>query len=283
VDLGPAPLSDTPAAPRDGAADVASFDASWPKDGTTSIADAAEAEAEAALPPLDAAPDRVTSSTCDDNILDGDETDIDCGGSCPPCARGQRCLDHGDCGSGPACDAAHGGCACDAITLTCVFSHCFDAKLDGNETDVDCGGDCAGCGPGKACLTSSDCSDTASGCAAEGGCACDAISLTCVHDSCLDHKRDGAETDVDCGGGTCPGCALGQPCRIDVDCTSSACDGVSLRCVSSTCSDHRQDADETDVDCGGATCGPCNTGQKCKISFDCVSGFCNTGIQHVCL
>lgn len=35
---------------------------------------------------------------------------------------------------------------------------CSDGKLDGSETDVDCGGSCLPCGDGKTCLHSSDCS-----------------------------------------------------------------------------------------------------------------------------
>ena len=39
--------------------------------------------------------------TCRDDILDGDETDVDCGGSCSQlCAGGQSCGDDSDCASG---------------------------------------------------------------------------------------------------------------------------------------------------------------------------------------
>ena len=34
---------------------------------------------------------------------------------------------------------------------------CTDGQLDGNETDLDCGGDCAGCGVGKICEEPADC------------------------------------------------------------------------------------------------------------------------------
>jgi len=36
-------------------------------------------------------------------------------------------------------------------------STCTDGLLDGNETDLDCGGDCAGCGIGKICEEAADC------------------------------------------------------------------------------------------------------------------------------
>jgi hypothetical protein len=35
--------------------------------------------------------------SCEDGHLDGSETDIDCGGSCPGCAGGEKCLQDTDC------------------------------------------------------------------------------------------------------------------------------------------------------------------------------------------
>jgi hypothetical protein len=105
--------------------------------------------------------------------------------------------------------------------------------------------------------------------------ACDGASFICVSNQCADHRTDGAETDVDCGGGTCAACALGLHCAGDGDCSSSACDGNLSTCVSSQCSDHRQDGSETDVDCGGPTCPSCAVGEKCLVSQDCPAG-------HVC-
>src|SRR5262245_5776364 len=37
---------------------------------------------------------------CADGIVDGDETGVDCGGSCMPCATGGGCLHASDCVSG---------------------------------------------------------------------------------------------------------------------------------------------------------------------------------------
>ena len=34
---------------------------------------------------------------CDDGELSGDETDVDCGGSCPPCEIGESCEVRTDC------------------------------------------------------------------------------------------------------------------------------------------------------------------------------------------
>jgi hypothetical protein len=39
----------------------------------------------------------VAAGTCSDGILNQGETDVDCGGPCPPCAAGQICAEAGDC------------------------------------------------------------------------------------------------------------------------------------------------------------------------------------------
>jgi len=100
-------------------------------------------------------------------------------------------------------------------------------------------------------------------------------------DTCADGKRDGDETDVDCGG-SCAPCATGRACRRDADCLSSACDAASLTCAATACTDHRKDRAETDVDCGGGTCPPCALANRCHDDTDCVTLACDT-ISHTCL
>ncbi|HVI07670.1 MAG TPA: DNRLRE domain-containing protein [Candidatus Binatia bacterium] len=125
------------------------------------------------------------------------------------------------------------------------------------------------CPVGAACTSNAACSSN----------ACDFVTSKCVTSTCVDQRKDGNETDVDCGGGTCQACAVGQACIVDTDCTSNACDANLLTCVSSQCSDHRQDGVETDVDCGGSNaCNRCNVGQKCLQPSDCVAGLvCTAG------
>ena len=91
---------------------------------------------------------------------------------------------------------------------------------------------------------------------------------------------NGEETEVDCGGSTCPGCLVGQTCAGPGDCASNVCDlhlpgdGMkgTLKCVS--CSDGVRNGRETDVDCGGSDCAPCETGAGCCDSSDCASAVC---------
>jgi hypothetical protein len=169
---------------------------------------------------------------------------------------GQPCTSDDDCVSS----------ACDSVTLTCVASQCNDRRVDGAETDTDCGGPaCPVCATGKGCKVDNDCSTF----------ACDVFAHVCVANACEDHAKDYAETDIDCGGGTCPACALGRTCFAPSDCANNVCDALTRICISNQCADHRQDGNETDIDCGGGGCGACLVGQKCLSSFDCQSG-------HVC-
>ncbi|HET7063190.1 MAG TPA: hypothetical protein VFI49_02870, partial [Rudaea sp.] len=184
---------------------------------------------------------------CFDATVNFDETDIDCGGVyCKACDDGQHCAVGGDCSS----------TVCNTATTVCAPATCANGTKDGTETAVDCGGGiCPACPNSLSCSADSDCLSN----------ACDAVSNTCVANQCSDHHKDGSETGVDCGGGACPACANGQTCGADADCSSSACDAVSNTCVASQCIDHHKDGSETSVDCGGGTCPACPNGQSCSV------------------
>lgn len=90
--------------------------------------------------------------------------------------------------------------------------------------------------------------------------------------ACSDGKKDGAETDVDCGGGACASCAIGKECDEGADCATGLC--KSSRCWSATCSNGARDGTETDVDCGGGSCPDCPA-KACWKDSDCTSGECS--------
>jgi hypothetical protein len=92
---------------------------------------------------------------CHDRVVDGTETDLDCGGDCMPCGDRDRCSAPEDCFSG---SCASGQCA--AAT-------CADGQLDAFEADIDCGGGCGTCDPGRHCDFATDC---ATGHCENGGC-----------------------------------------------------------------------------------------------------------------
>ncbi len=59
-------------------------------------------------------------------------------------------------------------------------------------------------------------------------------------------------------------------------CTNGA---LYLNNCDTLCGNAQQDAGETDVDCGGSVCNPCESGLKCDQNSDCISELC---LNHVC-
>lgn len=146
-------------------------------------------------------------SSCSDEERNDDETDVDCGGSCAPCADAGECLSGSDCESG-ICSAG-----------ICETPSCGDGVQNGGEVAIDCGGACAGlgtCDVGQPCAVAADCSI---GECTAGACAGD----------CADGLLGGGETDIDCGGPACSACDNGHGCAEGRDCLSGACrDGVCV-------------------------------------------------------
>lgn len=98
----------------------------------------------------------------------------------------------------------------------------------------------------------------------------------CQAASCSDGVKNGAETAIDCGGGTCAACAAGKSCAVGSDCSSGVCSaGV---CQTAACSDSVKNGAETDVDCGGGSCAACGTGKACSVAADCTSNVCFGGV-----
>jgi hypothetical protein len=91
--------------------------------------DAAVVIPDAAVPDALVPDATVVPPSCKDGMTNGDETSLDCGGSCPACADGQACRGHGDCASQ----------VCDPVDLLCAPAECGDARVGGNEA-CDLGG-----------------------------------------------------------------------------------------------------------------------------------------------
>ncbi len=169
---------------------------------------------------------RCVAATSKDGIQNGDESDVDCGGSstsAPPCDDGKTCLKPEDCTS-LSCNGT-----CQAATST-------DGVVNGTETDVDCGGGTApACADGKKCSAGTDCT-----------------SLVCKDAVCQaprgdDQVKNGDESDVDCGGTQtgAPRCNVGSACNMHGDCASDGCDYAGKCTVGRSCTRHL----------GGDTCG----------------------------
>lgn len=79
---------------------------------------------------------KCAAPTCMDNVKNQNESDVDCGGKCSPCADTAGCIVAADCQS-KVCQ----GNVCQAPT-------CADGVQNGDETGLDCGGTaCPPCAP----------------------------------------------------------------------------------------------------------------------------------------
>ena len=94
--------------------------------------------------------------------------------------------------------------------------------------------------------------------------------------TCNDGIKNGSETDVDCGGGTCAGCVNFKTCKVNADCQSGYCPAGTCA-VAPTCNDGVRNGNESDIDCGGGTCAGCVFGKVCNVGTDCASKNCVNG------
>jgi len=199
-------------------------------------------------------------ANCSDGVKDGDETDVDCGGSCPACDVNHECGADTDCGSGLVCGQHNGGCFDGSRAKNvCWPAACADG-VDGSECgtpDSPCGQNCdcikvcnvddpnSTCASGDVCregigtlfnaATRDVCIPSGINCPSNDPAYCGTTlsvcgplcipTPDCSHATCA-NPDDGA-------GGVCPGvCPVGGQCTNDVQCpTGSSCrtDGSGLR------------------------------------------------------
>ncbi len=210
---------------------------------------------------------------CSNQVLDGDETGVDCGGSCPPCRDGQPCLVPTDCMSAV--------CGTDQ---TCAMPSCHDGVRNGQELDVDCGGPfCDGCPIGSPCMVPADCQsglcDDTKRCAlncARGTAECDGDTTVPCETNVLTSSQNcgmcGNVCDLPhansiCGGGACQ---IGSCTKPWIRCNTDDSDGCEVNA-------------STDV----MNCGACGTvcpdlhgtpscvSSKCAITCDDGFGDCD--------
>lgn len=243
--------------------------------------------------------------TCSDKVQNGDETGVDCGGTCKKC-DGDACSVAGECisqrceksvcipaglktcglGEARLCDFNE-TCATDT---DCESDYCYktrcnkpgpeshtDKRRNAGETDIDCGGPSGvPCELGQKCKVVADC-------------AVNCVGDVCVDGNATDGLKNNGETDIDCGGGNAPKCESGKACLKGSDCGFGDCTG--LVCVTPTSSDGRKNGNETDVDCGGAAltfggvtvpAGPgCALKKTCALDTDCASATCAS--NNICI
>ncbi len=173
-----------------------------------------------------------------------------------------------------------GGTTCTPVD---DMKECTDDICDANNMPVSnpkaageacADGVCDGAGECVECLEPADCGDPLKTCKRNA----------CIDVTCMDTELNGTETDVDCGGASCPPCADDKICEVATDCESGVCtdDGGGLKCQVATCDDTVANGGETDVDCGGPCADlmpaqKCADGDGCGDADDCVSGVCTMG------
>ncbi len=132
---------------------------------------------------------------CTDGVKDGNETDVDCGGSCSPCANSKDCKVPSDCES---IFCKSGVCAACAFATQCPTGDYCDLAINGGT-----------CRPGKTngnmCATSAQC---ASGFCVGGVCCDTACSAACQ--ACNVAPNVGVCSSVPSGSNV--GCAIGDQC-----------------------------------------------------------------------
>ena len=183
-------------------------------------------------------------AACDDHAQNGSESDVDCGGSCAPCAATQKCVNGMDCAS-TVC--VNGRCACPAGQ---------------HVSGTDCAADTdRACGPDAA-----DCTTAFPG----GTGACNSANGTCVLTSCDSgaHLCGGAcaqDTSVQSCGASC------TPCAAPAN-GSATCDGAScgIACNAGFHEDAGACAPDTNEACGSPP-------EDCTKAFPNGTGTCTAG------
>ena len=122
------------------------------------------------------------AGTCDGGVLIGFEATGTCDANTGECEYRQQIV---DCAADEQiCDATLERPACADPPPTCE-----DGARNGEETDVDCGGEvCLGCGEGLRCRSGTDCESSV------------CTTRRCAAATCNDRTQNGDETGLDCGG-----------------------------------------------------------------------------------
>lgn len=168
-------------------------------------------------------------------------------------------------GAGGSVDPCGG--TCPGTTTDCAYPACVDGACDivfvkaGDPCDDDGGLHCDGAGSCVECTDSTQCN----------GNVC--LDHLCFSSDCDDGFQDGSETDVDCGGGECPRCDIGDGCVQNSDCMSNACDidGTCVPCtLDEQCPSPTQYCD-ADGNCADKSPegGPCTNDNQCKEGLEC--------------
>ncbi len=243
-----------------------------------------------------------------DNSQNGNETDINCGGSCAEkCSDGKKCKVGIDCESG------------NCVGSICISPTCNDGFKNGFEADTDCGLVCPlKCKVGDGCGTNSDCvtdlcnlatkictqKELGESCGKAAECASSyCIDGVCCNDPCNGSCQactsalkgggsngfcgavsDNTDPDNDCATNlpsTCKstGVCIGGSCAnypAGTTCQPAACTGTASENQSDICDGNGACLEKVEKDCTPYACvgSACKT--ACVADGECASGYyCN--------
>lgn len=199
---------------------------------------------------------------------------------------------------GPSLSQLYGDCHTAVCAKPKLVSMANDKDVydDGNEcTDDICksGAPQNNSKAGMSCGVNGVCNDTGAcvQCTTDNVSKCEGgkqqcISGYCSAETCTNLNKDNGETDLDCGGTECAPCGVGLHCAFASDCLSKVCalpfpNAPEKVCLLAICADNVKNNDETDIDCGGASCGAgnkCPEMKHCAKATDCKSGVCQVGV-----
>ena len=141
----------------------------------------------------------------DDGVKNGDESDVDCGGTAP---NAPRCADDKGCKIGDDCTSG----VCTPGSNTCAKPTATDGVKNGDESDTDCGGTSTGapkCAVTKSCNAHADCEsdgcDDTKHCANGRSCTQTNGGLTCGEGEVTAAGLPGAKHESCCGAIAIPG------------------------------------------------------------------------------
>ncbi|HEY2745028.1 MAG TPA: fibronectin type III domain-containing protein [Polyangia bacterium] len=268
------------------------------------LAPACDDDSAATAPDMTVCSGDCVTARCADQMRDGDESDVDCGGACAACAIGKLCVVATDCVTG-FCSA--GTCAARPPGATCSDNtQCGSGICGANGTGNCCAaactagsGTCAwnGCDGTGACTypstmiacapeTCVDSTLTRHYCDGFGGCATDTItcpnllacaSATSCSPSCADDSDciPGYYCSAGCHakGGIGASCGFGSQCLsgncVDGFCCMTACNGACQACAASL-------TGGTDGVCSGVLDGHMDPRMVCGDSTSiCEAGACS--------
>jgi len=99
--------------------------------------------------------------------------------------------------------------------------------------------------------------------------------------SCTDAEINGDETDMNCGGGTCPACPIGYDCLVGADCLSGVCENKVCRNENFECVGDRDCDDKGRVICpdGSVKYKPywCGADGMCRVAVVSEEQLCGNG------